>query len=100
MWPGCHHSCRGVGQRPGYSGGYYRPVRRPDRSWVRAIENSEVLRLVRDSQKVLEVCLTSNLQSGVVQRMSHHPLLDLLDLGAQVTINTDDPSVSGLTLDR
>jgi adenosine deaminase len=65
---------------------------------IRAIENSEVLRLVRDSQKVLEVCLTSNLQSGVVQRMSHHPLLDLLDLGAQVTINTDDPSVSGLTL--
>ncbi|MFO7538492.1 MAG: adenosine deaminase [Chloroflexota bacterium] len=65
---------------------------------VRAVENSEVLRLVRDSQKTLEVCLTSNLQSGVVQRMSHHPLLDLLDLGARVTLNTDDPSVSGLTL--
>jgi adenosine deaminase len=65
---------------------------------VRAIENSEILRLVRDSQKALEVCLTSNLQSGVVQRMSHHPLLDLLDLGTKVTLNTDDPSVSGLTL--
>jgi adenosine deaminase len=34
----------------------------------------------------------------VVQRMSHHPLLDLLDLGTRVTLNTDDPSVSGLTL--
>ena len=65
---------------------------------VRAVENSEVLRLVRDSQKALEVCLTSNFQSGVVKQMEEHPLLDLLDLGARVTINTDDPTVSGLTL--
>jgi adenosine deaminase len=65
---------------------------------VRAVENSEILRLVRDSRVALEVCLTSNLQSGVVQSMNHHPLLDLLDLGACVTLNTDDPSVSDLTL--
>lgn len=65
---------------------------------VRAVENSEVLRLVCDSQKTLEVCLTSNLQSGVVQHMSQHPLLDLLNWGARVTLNTDDPCVSGLTL--
>ena len=65
---------------------------------VRAVEDSEVLRLVCDSQKTLEVCLTSNLQSGVVQHMSQHPLLDLLNWGARVTLNTDDPCVSGLTL--
>lgn len=61
---------------------------------IRIIENSEILRLVRDREVALEVCLTSNLQTGVVRNMRHHPLQDLLDLGVLVTLNTDDPSVS------
>lgn len=61
---------------------------------VRSIENSEILRLVRDQQVALEVCLTSNLQTGVIHKMRHHPLVDLLNLGVLVTLNTDDPSVS------
>ncbi|MCA9958509.1 MAG: adenosine deaminase, partial [Anaerolineales bacterium] len=61
---------------------------------VRSIENSEILRLVRDRQVALEVCLTSNLQTGVVHKMRHHPLVDLLNLGVLVTLNTDDPSIS------
>ncbi len=65
---------------------------------VRSIENSKILRLVRDRQVALEVCLTSNLQTGVVQQMKHHPLVDLLNLGVKVTLNTDDPSISNLSL--
>ncbi|MCA9971852.1 MAG: adenosine deaminase [Anaerolineales bacterium] len=65
---------------------------------VRSIENSEILRLVRDRQVALEVCLTSNLQTGVVRKMRHHPLVDLLNLGVRVTLNTDDPSVSDCLL--
>lgn len=65
---------------------------------VRSIENSEILRLVRDRQIALEVCLTSNLQTGVVHKMGHHPLIDLLHLGVLVTLNTDDPSISDSTL--
>lgn len=65
---------------------------------IRAIEDSRVLKLVRDRNVALEVCLTSNLQTGVVHKMEHHPLLDLYDLGLQVTLNTDDPTVSNLTL--
>jgi adenosine deaminase len=61
---------------------------------IRAIENSEILQLVRERQVALEVCLTSNLQTGVVHTMAHHPLVDLLDLDVLVTLNTDDPSVS------
>jgi adenosine deaminase len=34
----------------------------------------------------------------VVRSISHHPLIDLMDLGMQVTLNTDDPSVSDSTL--
>ncbi|MCB8942648.1 MAG: adenosine deaminase [Ardenticatenaceae bacterium] len=65
---------------------------------IRAIEDSRVLKLVRDRDVALEVCLTSNLQTGVVYEMAHHPLMDLCDLGVQVTLNTDDPTVSNLTL--
>lgn len=65
---------------------------------VRSIENSEILRLVRDRGVALEICLTSNLQTGVVHSLAHHPLVDLLDLGLMVTLNTDDPSVSDIKL--
>jgi adenosine deaminase len=46
----------------------------------------------------LEVCLTSNLQTGVVRSVRHHPLVDMLDLNLLATLNTDDPSVSNSTL--
>jgi adenosine deaminase len=65
---------------------------------VRCIENSQILRLVRKRHVALEVCLTSNLQTGVVQHITHHPLVDLLNLGVIVTLNTDDPSISNLSL--
>lgn len=65
---------------------------------VRTIENSYVLRMVRERGVAFEVCLTSNLQTGVVHDLRHHPLVDMLDLGLQATINTDDPRVSDCTL--
>lgn len=65
---------------------------------VRAIENSKVLKLVMERQVALEVCLTSNLQTGVVQQLHHHPFIDFLNLGVKVTLNTDDPTISNLSL--
>ncbi|HEX6385714.1 MAG TPA: adenosine deaminase [Anaerolineae bacterium] len=65
---------------------------------VRAMENSEVLQLVRERNAALEVCLTSNLQTGVVRSLSHHPLVDMLSVGLLATLNTDDPSISNITL--
>lgn len=65
---------------------------------IRALENSNVLRALLDSESALEVCLTSNLQTGVIRNMAHHPLVDMLDVGLMATLNTDDPSVSDCTL--
>jgi adenosine deaminase len=65
---------------------------------VRAIENSDVIKLLRERHITLEVCPTSNLQTGVMHNFSHHPLRDLYMLGVAVTLNTDDPSVSDTTL--
>ncbi len=65
---------------------------------VRCVENFDVARLVRQQGVTLELCPTSNLQTGAVYMMSYHPLLDLYRLGLKITINTDDPSVSDTTL--
>ena len=65
---------------------------------VRTLENSEILKIVREHEIAFEVCLTSNMQTGVVHQMKHHPLVDMLDVGLLATINTDDPSISNCTL--
>ncbi len=65
---------------------------------VRVIEDSTITHFARQRGAVLEVCPTSNFQTGVVRSITQHPLPDLFSLGLQVTINTDDPSVSDITL--
>jgi adenosine deaminase len=65
---------------------------------IHALENSEVVRLLLERNIVLEVCPTSNLQTGAVRSLSHHPLPDMLALGLRATLNTDDPSISDTTL--
>jgi adenosine deaminase len=65
---------------------------------VRCIANSDVVRLVRDRGVTLEMCPTSNYQTGVMRLMGHHPLPDFYRLGIKVTLNTDDPSISDTTL--
>jgi adenosine deaminase len=65
---------------------------------VRAIEDHHVIELLRERRVALEVCPTSNLQTGVTHAFTHHPLRDLYHLAVPVTINTDDPSVSDTTL--
>ena len=56
------------------------------------------MRLARDRNTPFEVCVTSNLQSGVFPAQDKHPLKKMLDDGLNVTINTDDPSVSRISL--
>ena len=65
---------------------------------VRSIEDSNVVQLAREQNIAFEVCLTSNVQTGVTPSLSQHPLRDLYQMGVQTTINTDDPSISGINL--
>ncbi len=65
---------------------------------VRVLEDSDVVRMARDHHAVFEVCPTSNLQSGVVRQLEDHPLRQMIQAGLKVTLNTDDPSVSNITL--
>lgn len=65
---------------------------------VKAIEDVNVLDLLMFKKVVLEMCLTSNLQTGAVKELKEHPFPALSRLGILVTLNTDDPGVSCTTL--
>jgi adenosine deaminase len=65
---------------------------------VRVLENEHIVALARERRTAFEVCVTSNYQSGVVGSLETHPLMKMLDAGLNVTINTDDPSISRITL--
>jgi adenosine deaminase len=65
---------------------------------VRVLEDREIVAMVRERGTAFEVCMTSNYQSGVVKSLETHPLMHMLDAGVNVTINTDDPSISRITL--
>lgn len=65
---------------------------------VRALEDPFVVDLLVAQAVTLEVCPTSNVDSGVCPALVDHALPDLLGAGVRVTLNTDDPLVSGITL--
>lgn len=65
---------------------------------VRVLEDDNIVALARESGAAFEVCITSNYQSGVVNSLETHPLMKMHEAGINVTINTDDPSISRITL--
>jgi adenosine deaminase len=65
---------------------------------VRVMEDESVVALAKERKTTFEVCVTSNYQSGVVKTLEEHPLPRMMEAGLNVTVNTDDPSVSRITL--
>ncbi|MGW0770527.1 adenosine deaminase [Streptomyces sp. NPDC002676] len=55
---------------------------------------------VRDRRIALEMCPTSNLQTGCATSIAEHPITALKNLGFRVTLNTDNRLVSGTTMTR
>jgi adenosine deaminase len=67
---------------------------------VRAQENPEVLKLIVDQGIPLELCPVSNIQTKAVPAWELYPVRDYFDKGVILTINTDNPTVSGTSLMR
>ena len=65
---------------------------------VRAIEDPRLVETLAREQIGVECCLTSNLQTNAVPDLASHPLRRFLEAGVLATINTDDPSISGIDL--
>lgn len=63
-----------------------------------AIYSPETMDLLRREDVTLEMCVTSNLQTCSVKSLADHPIRQFFDVGIKVTFNTDDPTVSEITL--
>lgn len=62
------------------------------------IELGPVARHVRDRGIPLEICPTSNTQTGVAEEIADHPFNLLYELGFVCTVHTDNRLVSGTTM--
>ncbi|HTA43366.1 MAG TPA: adenosine deaminase [Bryobacteraceae bacterium] len=60
---------------------------------IRAVDDLDLMRRLREEQIALEVCITSNVKTGAVPSLGAHPVRRLFDAGVPITLNTDDPGV-------
>lgn len=67
---------------------------------VRAIEDPELIKKLVEDQITLEVCVTSNYQTKVVESIEVHPIRKLFDAGVRVTINSDNMTVSDTNIQK
>ena len=63
-----------------------------------SIELGRLAALVRDRRVPLELCPTSNVQTGAVVSIDEHPIDFLRRLRYRVTVNTDNRLMSGVTM--
>ena len=62
---------------------------------VRSSEDPELMQRLALEQMPLTVCPLSNVRLCVFEQMSEHNILELLDQGLCVTVNSDDPAYFG-----
>jgi adenosine deaminase/aminodeoxyfutalosine deaminase len=67
---------------------------------IRAVEDPELVRHLRDSGIPLEICITSNIRTGAVRSLREHPVRRLFDAGVPIVLGADDPAMFGTTLTR
>ena len=60
---------------------------------ISAVQDESLLRHLRERGIPLEVCITSNLVTGVVKRLEDHPVRRLFDAGVPLVLNSDDPAM-------
>ena len=67
---------------------------------VRSLEDPALIEKIVSEGITLELCPTSNLHTCMFPTMEEYPLRKLMDAGVKVTINTDNMTVSNITLEK
>ena len=60
----------------------------------------DLLQELAERQVPVEICLTSNVKTGVCPTLAQHPVRNYFEHGVMITINTDDPAMFRTTLTR
>ena len=67
---------------------------------VRLREDGNLLNYVNDHRIPLEVCPSSNVQTGAVPAFEQHPIRFLYNFGVRVTVNTDNRLLTDTTVTK
>jgi aminodeoxyfutalosine deaminase len=65
-----------------------------------AWQDPELVEELSTRQIPVEICITSNLRTGVCPTIAEHPVRNYFDQGVMVTLNTDDPAMFATSLSR
>jgi aminodeoxyfutalosine deaminase len=65
-----------------------------------AAQDADLIEELGQRQIPVELCITSNLRTGVCKSAAEHPAKAYFDQGVMITLNTDDPALFGTTLSR
>jgi adenosine deaminase len=65
---------------------------------VQAAASEQAMAVVKEHNVMLEICPTSNIHTGAVSSFEAHPLKLFYQRGIHVSLNTDDPKISNITL--
>jgi adenosine deaminase/aminodeoxyfutalosine deaminase len=60
---------------------------------IAAVRDPALMRHLRERDIPLEICITSNLVTGVVRRIEDHPVRRLFEAGVPIVLNSDDPAM-------
>ena len=65
-----------------------------------AFHDPDLVEELAQRQVPVEICLTSNLRTGLCPNIADHPAKSYFDHGVMITLNSDDPALFGTTLAR
>jgi aminodeoxyfutalosine deaminase len=65
---------------------------------IAAVQDPALLEELKARDIPLEICITSNLVTGVLKRLEDHPVRRLFESGVPITLATDDPAMFKCTL--
>lgn len=61
-------------------------------------QDAELMEELTERQIPIEICVTSNLRTGVCPEVAQHPVRRYFDEGLMLTLNSDDPAMFGSSL--
>jgi aminodeoxyfutalosine deaminase len=67
---------------------------------IAAVRDEALMRVLREKNIPLEICISSNVCMGLVPSVEEHPVRRFYDAGVPIVLNTDDPSFFRTTLTR